>query len=81
MKMGMKTRGRLAIAVIKERKIGDSKMWRVKGCPRCGGDILIYTYHDVKHESCLQCGYHRELYKKPELGQQINNEEGVGSNV
>ena len=42
-------------------------MWKLKGRPRCGGDLLIekdlfYGWH----EKCLQCGFSRDL---PELAQ------------
>ena len=42
-------------------------MWKLKGCTRCGGDLLIekdlfYGWH----EKCLQCGFSRDL---PELAQ------------
>jgi len=32
--------------------------WKLKGCPRCSGDLNII--HDVLgyYEDCLQCGYH-----------------------
>jgi Zn ribbon nucleic-acid-binding protein len=32
--------------------------WKLKGCPRCGGDIQLYE--DMNNdwiETCLQCGY------------------------
>lgn len=35
--------------------------WRLKSCPRCGGDIMIYDDYDGWHEACLQCGYQVEL--------------------
>lgn len=37
-------------------------MWRLKGCPKCGGDLFIDK--DVENNwyaQCLQCSYHREL--------------------
>ena len=35
--------------------------WRLRGCPRCGGDIMIYDDYDGWHEACLQCGYHVDV--------------------
>ena len=35
--------------------------WRLKRCPHCGGDIMIYDDCDGWHETCLQCGYQVEL--------------------
>jgi uncharacterized protein (DUF983 family) len=35
--------------------------WRLKSCPRCGGDIMIYDACDGWHETCLQCGYNASL--------------------
>ena len=37
-------------------------MWKLKGCPRCGGDMLIekellYDWY----EKCIQCSFSRDL--------------------
>ncbi len=29
--------------------------WRLKGCPRCGGDVIL----DRDESQCLQCGFDR----------------------
>ncbi len=29
------------------------RKWKLKGCPRCGGDVSVSD----TEESCLQCGY------------------------
>jgi ribosomal protein S27AE len=44
--------------------------WRLKGCPRCGGDVFIDKDLDNWYEQCLQCSYRVELrrintYKEP----------------
>ncbi len=36
-------------------------MLRLKGCPRCKGDILIDRDHLSWYEQCLQCGYQRDF--------------------
>jgi len=36
--------------------------WRLKGCPRCGGDLLIEK--DILYgwyEKCIQCSFSRDL--------------------
>ena len=35
--------------------------WRLKGCPRCGGDIFVTRDRDGWIEQCLQCSLRREL--------------------
>lgn len=35
--------------------------WKLKGCPRCGGDIFLDRDEYKWYEQCLQCGYLREL--------------------
>lgn len=31
--------------------------WKLKGCPRCQGDMVVYNdYEQGIAESCLQCG-------------------------
>lgn len=36
-------------------------MWKLKSCPRCGGDFFIDKDADGWYEQCLQCAYRREL--------------------
>ena len=33
------------------------KYLRLKGCPKCGGDILVDRAYEDYNESCIQCGY------------------------
>lgn len=35
--------------------------WRLKKCPRCGGDIFIDRDMDIWYEQCLQCSYSYEI--------------------
>ena len=35
--------------------------WKLKSCPRCGGDMLIDKDMDFWYEQCLQCSYKVEL--------------------
>lgn len=40
------------------------KSWKLRGCPRCSGDIFIAADEEhMWYETCLQCGYSRELKK------------------
>lgn len=32
-------------------------MWRMKDCPKCGGDIFLDIDGSVLLDHCLQCGY------------------------
>jgi hypothetical protein len=36
-------------------------MWRLKGCPKCKGDIFLEKDIDGWYERCLQCGYNQDL--------------------
>jgi len=36
-------------------------MWRLKGCPKCRGDLYVERDLSGWYEECLQCGYFREL--------------------
>jgi len=42
-------------------------MWRLKGCPRCGGDMCIERSRDGWEEHCLQCSSIREYERIPAL--------------
>lgn len=37
------------------------KYLRLKGCPRCGGDVLIDKAYEENDEVCIQCGYRNYL--------------------
>ena len=39
--------------------------WTWRRCPRCGGNMFRYPDLDSVYESCLQCGYNRELTGVP----------------
>lgn len=36
-------------------------MVRLKGCPRCKGDVAIHKDHHGWYEQCIQCGFLRDL--------------------
>lgn len=36
-------------------------MMKLKGCPRCRGDVYIDSDFDGWFEKCIQCGYRRDL--------------------
>lgn len=35
--------------------------WKLKGCPRCNGDVLIESDEYGWFEHCLQCGYRQDM--------------------
>ncbi len=37
--------------------------WRLKACPRCGGDTFVDSDMDGWYEQCLMCSHRRELKK------------------
>jgi hypothetical protein len=43
--------------------------WRLRSCPRCGGDMFVGKDLYGWYESCLQCGYYGELKNLDEFGQ------------
>ena len=45
-------------------------MWKLKSCPRCGGDIFIAKDIDGWYEQCLQCSHRRELKNLAEFEKQ-----------
>ena len=45
-------------------------MWRLKGCPKCNGDIFLDRDIDGWYERCLQCGYNRDLESIVEVREQ-----------
>jgi len=44
--------------------------WKLKGCPRCDGDMFIDRDLYGWIEQCIQCGYARDLRSTVNLGQQ-----------
>ena len=45
-------------------------MWRLKGCPKCNGDIFLEKDFDGWYERCLQCGYNQDLETIVEVKEQ-----------
>ena len=45
-------------------------MWRVKRCPRCGGDLFIDKDFEGWYEQCLQCAYRHDLENIAEFHEQ-----------
>jgi hypothetical protein len=38
-------------------------IWKLKGCPRCGGDLFLESDEYDWFETCLQCSFRQELKK------------------
>jgi len=45
-------------------------MWKLKGCPKCGGDVFLEKDPSGWYERCLQCGYNRDMVVVFEAKQQ-----------
>jgi len=43
---------------------------RLRGCPRCKGDIVIELDHWGWYEECIQCGYLHDLQSVVKVKQQ-----------
>ena len=39
-------------------------MWKMRNCPRCGGDIFLDIDGVISFDHCLQCGYTRRRSKE-----------------
>ena len=53
-------------------------MLKIKGCPRCRGDVLLDRDHHGWYEQCLQCSYLRDLKGIVEIRrQQVEAEKGT----
>jgi hypothetical protein len=52
-------RGKLSFS----NKMGVAKMaiWKEKGCPECGADLMVQLETNGWYEECLWCGYHRDV--------------------
>lgn len=35
--------------------------WKLKGCPRCAGDVFIMLETEGWYEECLACGYRKDI--------------------
>ena len=45
-------------------------MWKIKGCPKCHGDVFIDKDMDGWFEKCLQCGYTHYMSKVVEVSEE-----------
>jgi len=41
--------------------MGNMLHWKLKGCPRCAGDLFIIREADGWYEECLACGYRKDI--------------------
>ncbi|MFC1958216.1 hypothetical protein ACFLVQ_01440 [Chloroflexota bacterium] len=46
-------------------------MWKLRSCPRCGGDMFIDKDMYGWKEQCLQCSYQSELKDLTEFDKQV----------
>ena len=44
--------------------------WRLKGCPRCKGDVVTELDQWGWYEECIQCGYLHDLQNVVEVKKQ-----------
>ena len=51
----------MVVSPVIPRKGVDMGMWKVKSCPRCGGDLFIDRDLDSWYAQCLMCAYRNEL--------------------
>jgi len=53
------------------------KVWKLKSCPRCSGDLYVQCEMDSCYEECLLCGYERDIsnlnYRNPVGQVKIND--------
>ena len=50
---------------------GEIIMWKLKSCPRCGGDFFLERDWCGWYEQCLQCGYRAELEDIAEIKRRL----------
>ena len=48
------------------------KVWKLKSCPRCRGDLFMEKDHYGWYEQCLQCGFLKDLDTIYESGEKGN---------
>jgi len=53
--------------------------WKVKSCPRCGGDMFVDRDMDYWYEQCLQCSFRTELKKLENFKEPVSNKRKVSS--
>ena len=51
--------------------------WKLKSCPRCGGDLFIDRDYNGWYQQCLQCGYMGELKDIREFSKQLAEKENA----
>ena len=47
-------------------------IWKLKGCPRCGGDLYLDNDEYDWYETCLQCSFRQELKEVDKLVENNN---------
>ena len=47
-------------------------MWKLKGCPRCGGDLFVDQDQSGWHAMCIQCGHRSYLQSIVDAREKVN---------
>ena len=55
--------------------------WKVKSCPRCGGDMFVERDLDFWYEQCLQCSYRVELKNLDRIKEPVSREGRVSNEL
>ena len=50
-------------------------MLKLKGCPKCGGDVQLDNDHYGWYEQCIQCGFMRDVPNIIEVKSKMVEEE------
>jgi len=53
-------------------------MLKLKGCPKCKGDILLDRDHYGWYEYCIQCGHNRDMESTIQVLEQYPERETTG---
>jgi len=56
-------------------------MWKLKKCPRCGGDFFLEKDIYGWYKQCLQCSYRQELKEINDSKKQMTQREREITNV
>jgi len=51
-------------------------MWKLHGCPRCGGDMFLQKDEYGWCEQCLQCSYSHQLESMYEFRKALGKGDG-----
>jgi hypothetical protein len=66
-------KGQAHWSIVEWKGKGCGKMWKLRSCPKCHGDVFLEKDISGWYERCLQCGYNRDMIPMVEVKKSLSS--------